>query len=82
LTAYDDDPYIRAVLQSGANGYVLKTASPSEIIRAVRDVHAGNFAMDSEIVQTVMSQVSTGVHPQPVEKLTKREMEVLSLVAK
>jgi DNA-binding NarL/FixJ family response regulator len=82
LTSYDDDPYIRAVLQSGANGYVLKTASPIEIIRAVRDVHAGKFAIDSDIVQTVMSQVSTGVQPQPVEKLTKREMEVLSLVAK
>ena len=82
LTAYDDDPYIRAVLGSGANGYVLKTASPGEIIQAVRDVHVGNFAIDSDIMQTVMSQVSTGVHPQPVEKLTKREMEVLSLVAK
>jgi DNA-binding NarL/FixJ family response regulator len=39
LTAYDDDPYVLAVLQAGANGYVLKTAAPHEIIRAVRDVH-------------------------------------------
>ncbi len=82
LTAYDDHPYIKAVLGSGANGYVLKTASPGEIIRAVRDVYAGNFAIDSDIVQTVMSQVSTGVQSQPVEKLTKREIEVISLVAK
>ena len=29
LTAYDDDPYVLAVLQAGANGYVLKTASPA-----------------------------------------------------
>lgn len=82
LTAYDDDPYIMAVLQTGANGYVLKTASPREIIQAVRDVHAGNFALSSAIVQTVMSQAVTGVQPQSVENLTKREMEVLSLVAK
>ncbi len=33
LTAYDDDPYVMAVLQAGANGYVLKTASPAEIIQ-------------------------------------------------
>src|SRR5512142_276551 len=35
LTAYDDDPYVKAVLQAGANGYVLKTADPQAIIQAV-----------------------------------------------
>ncbi len=82
LTAYDDDPYVMAVLQAGANGYVLKTASPQEIIRAVRDVHAGNSALDAEIVQKMVAQVSSGIQDQPVEKLTDRELEVLTLVAK
>lgn len=81
LTAYDDDPYVMAVLQAGANGYVLKTASPREIIRAVRDVHAGNSALDASIVQKMMAQVSSSTKPQPVEKLTNREIEVLALVA-
>jgi DNA-binding NarL/FixJ family response regulator len=39
LSAYDDDPYVLAVLQAGANGYVLKSADAEEIIRAVRSVH-------------------------------------------
>ncbi len=82
LTAYDDDPYVMAVLQAGANGYVLKTASPEEIIRAVRDVHAGNSALDAEIVQKIVAQVSSGIQDQTVEKLTGRELEVLALVAK
>ncbi len=82
LTAYDDDPYVVAVLQAGANGYVLKTASPREIIRAVRDVHAGNSALDATIVKKIMAQVSTNTKLHPVEKLTDREMEVLALVAK
>ena len=82
LTAYDDDPYVMAVLQAGANGYVLKTASPMEIIRAVRDVHAGNSALDATIVQKMVAQVSTGIKEQPIEKLTERELEVLTLVAK
>ena len=82
LTAYDDDPYVMAVLQAGANGYVLKTASPKEIIRAVRDVHAGNSALDAEIVQKIVTQVSSGFHEQAVEKLTRRELEVLALVGK
>lgn len=82
LSAYDDDPYVMAVLQAGANGYVLKTASPREIVRAVRDVHAGNSALDAEIVQKMVNQVSSGFQEQPVEKLTPRELEVLALVAK
>ena len=82
LTAYDDDPYVMAVLQAGANGYVLKTASPQEIIRAVRDVHAGNSALDAEIIQKMVAQVSSGIQDQPVEKLTDRELEVLTLVGK
>jgi DNA-binding NarL/FixJ family response regulator len=81
LTAYDDDPYVMAVLQAGANGYVLKTASPREIIRAVRDVHAGNSALDASILQKMMAQVASGTKPQPIEKLTDREMEVLTLAA-
>lgn len=82
LTAYDDDPYVMAVIQAGANGYVLKTASPEEIIQAVKDVHAGKSALDSEIVQKMVAQVSAGIQEQPVDKLTERELEVLALVAK
>jgi DNA-binding NarL/FixJ family response regulator len=81
LTAFDDDPYVMAVLQAGANGYVLKTASPREIIRAVKDVYAGNSALDPAILQKMMAQIASGAKPQPVEKLTDREMEVLALAA-
>ncbi|NIW46620.1 MAG: response regulator [Gammaproteobacteria bacterium] len=81
LTAYDDDPYVMAVIQAGANGYVLKTASPEEIIQAVKDVHEGKSALDSEIVQKMVAQVSSGIQEQPVDKLTERELEVLALVA-
>lgn len=82
LTAYDDAPYVMAVLQAGANGYVLKTAAPREIIRAVRDVHAGNSALDSNILSKMMVQISREKEASPAEKLTKREMEVLMLVGK
>jgi len=82
LTAFDDDPYVMAVLQAGANGYVLKTASPEEIIQAVIDVHAGKSALDAEIVQKMMSQIAGSPETDPVEKLTDRELEVLTLVGK
>jgi DNA-binding NarL/FixJ family response regulator len=82
LTAYDDDPYVMAVLKAGANGYVLKTAAPGEIIQAVRDVHAGKSALAPSVVQKLMAQVSDQPQTQPVETLSEREVEVLSLAAR
>jgi len=82
LTAYDDDPYILAVLQAGANGYVLKTADSADIVHAVRSVHEGKSALDPEIARKVMAQVSGRNLGSPVERLTDRELEVLSLAAK
>ena len=83
LTAYNDDPYVMAVLQAGANGFVLKTADPDDIIQAVRDVHAGKSVLDPSVTGAVMSQIfQRSEAQQPVEQPTEREMEVLHLVAK
>lgn len=80
LTAYDDEPYALGVLQAGANGYVLKTASPAEIIQAVRDVHAGKSAVDAVIAQRLVARIAQP--STPLDGLTEREAEVLTLVAK
>lgn len=82
LTAYNDDPYVMAVLQAGANGYVLKTASPEELIQAVHDVHEGKSVLDASIAQKLMTHLFIGTKSPMVEKLTDRELEVLSLAAK
>ncbi len=82
LTAFDDDPYVLAVLQAGANGYVLKTASPNDIIQAVRDVYAGKSALDPEITQKVMAQIVGHKEALAVEELTDRELEVLALAGR
>jgi DNA-binding NarL/FixJ family response regulator len=80
LTAYDDDPYVFAVLQAGANGYVLKTASPTDIIRAVRDVYSGKSVLDPAVTQKVMDRVVGQKSTFVVEELTERELEILRLV--
>jgi two-component system, NarL family, response regulator LiaR len=82
LTAYDDDPYVLAVLQAGANGYVLKTASPAELIQAVRDVYDGKSVLDPAVTQKLLAQLSQPRQAPEVEQLTERELEVLSLAAK
>lgn len=82
LTAYDDEPYALGVLQAGANGYVLKTAAPEEIIRAVRDVFAGKSAIDAAIAQKLVARIAGQSTRPPIEPLTEREMEVLTLAAR
>lgn len=82
LTAYDDNPYIMAVLQAGANGYVLKTASPDEIIQAVRDVYHGKSVLDPAVTQKVMAQLIGQHNVSSFETLSERELEVLAFVAK
>jgi DNA-binding NarL/FixJ family response regulator len=85
LTAYDDDPYVFALLQAGADGYVLKTASGDELVRAVRTVHTGRTALSPEIAAKVVRQATSG-RPEgaadQVEPLTDREIEVLRLAAR
>src|SRR5512134_2240801 len=82
LTAYDDDPYVMAVLQAGANGYVLKTAKTDDLIQAVRDVYEGKSALDSSITKKLMSNLFKKQEKRIVEPLTDRELDVLRLAAK
>jgi DNA-binding NarL/FixJ family response regulator len=91
LTAYDDEPYIQAVLKAGANGYVLKTADPLEIAQAVRDVYAGKSVLDAALaVRLIRGDTHSDLrqsskHSQPVEwvePLTARELEIIQLAAR
>jgi DNA-binding NarL/FixJ family response regulator len=84
LTAYDDDAYVLGVLQAGANGYVLKTASPLEVICAVREVAEGRSALGATIAQKLMVLISGHgpVQHEEYEQLTEREIEVLTLASK
>ena len=82
LTAYNDDPYVMAVLQGGANGYVLKTAKADELIEAVRDVYEGKSALDPAVTRQLMNSLFRKTEPKISEPLTDRELHVLRLAAK
>ena len=82
LTAYDDEPYVMAVLQAGANGYVLKTAKTEELIQAVHDVYEGKSALGPTVTQKLMSNLFKRPEKMVVEPLTERELDVLRLAAK
>jgi len=78
LTAYDDDPYVLAALEAGANGYVMKSADADDIVQAVRDVNEGKRVLDPSIARLVgIIQAETG----PTD-LTERELGVLAWTAR
>src|SRR5512132_3100157 len=79
LTAYDDDPYVMAVLQAGANGYVLQTGQTDDLIQAVRDVYEGKSALDPAITRKLMNSLFKQSQPVTSEPLTDRELDVLRL---
>jgi DNA-binding NarL/FixJ family response regulator len=89
LTAHDDDEYVFALLQAGANGYLLKTAETEELVKAIRATHAGQSALDPTIARKVVTQFASGKSLPDVmaevstefEGLTERELEVLQMVA-
>ena len=84
LTAYDDDPYVFALLQAGADGDERKTASADELVRAVRTVYEGQSALSPEITSKVVRQMASGKPAgavEQVESLTERELDVLRLAA-
>ena len=85
LTAYDDDPYVQAVLEAGANGYVLKNASSEEIVQAIHTVNEGQMALDPAVARKIVSRwMSAGqAPPEPTEpRPTPREMQVLKLLTR
>jgi DNA-binding NarL/FixJ family response regulator len=82
LTAYDDEPYIQAVLLAGANGYVLKTADPAEIVSGVRDVFHGKSVLDAALAQKLIARMAARSEAPVIEPLTERELQILTLTGK
>lgn len=88
LTAHDDDEYVFALLQAGANGYLLKTAEFEELVKAIHTVAAGQSALAPEVTGKVVAQFTSGKSLADVvnnsedqyDGLTERELSILRLV--
>jgi DNA-binding NarL/FixJ family response regulator len=83
LTTYEESDLIFDSLRSGASGYLLKNMPPAELIQAVEQVHSGGAPMSMQIARKVVTHFQRIKQPSSdVEKLTKREHEILVLLAK
>ena len=83
LTTYEDGDRIFESLRAGASGYLLKNRPPAELVQAVEQVHAGGAPMSMQIARRVVSHFQRIKQSETdVDKLTKREQEILALLAK
>ena len=82
LTVYEDSDKIFNSLLAGASGYLLKRTPKSEIIEAIANVHRGNSPMTGHIARKVVQYFNQrGAADKEIEKLSKREHEVLDRLA-
>ena len=83
LTLHDDPDYVRAALQAGASGYVLKDASLEELRTAVRQVLSGATAIPSALLSTILMRSERDAPDSgAMDRLTEREHDVLGRIAK
>lgn len=82
LTVYEDSEKIFKSLVAGASGYLLKRTPQAEIIAAIAEVHRGNSPMTGHIARKVVQYFNQrGLAENEIEKLSKREREVLDRLA-
>jgi DNA-binding NarL/FixJ family response regulator len=82
LTVFDNDEHIFEAIKLGANGYLLKTTSPAQIVEGILNVHQGGVPMTASIARKVLAFMSQKEPKSPDYKLTKREKEVLENLVK
>jgi len=80
LTSFSEEERIIQAIKSGASGYLIKDASPDELVSAIKDTYRGESTLDPKVAGTVLRSMQEEKE-QPGEELTEREIEVLELIA-
>ncbi len=84
LSAYDDEPYLLALLDAGAAGFLLKNVHGHDLIQAIRAVARGESVLQPPIAEKMMRRLSVrpDLSPHSTNVLSEREFDVLRLAAR
>lgn len=83
LTMHEEEGMLLEALNAGGDGYLIKRADEAEIVQAIRAVRRGDVYVHPAMTRALLSQAETTERPQePVEPLTRREIDVLRLLAR
>ncbi|HEY0358321.1 MAG TPA: response regulator transcription factor [Mycobacteriales bacterium] len=83
VTMKDDDGLVSRAIEAGARGYVLKDVDPETLIDALRTVAGGGVVLGPKVglAALTVAQRPAGALPPPLDRLTPRELEILTLLA-
>jgi len=87
LTTFDADEHVVEALRAGASGFVLKDVTPTEFVRAIRVIAAGDALIAPSVTRRLLGRFARlavpgdDVHAKAIGQLTEREREVLTFVA-
>lgn len=79
LSMHDESHLVKEILKAGINGYVLKKDTHKELLRAIREVQAGNVFLSNDINRILISNLQ---NPEEGKLLTDREREIVKLIAR
>ncbi|OLF19393.1 response regulator [Actinophytocola xanthii] len=85
LTTFDREDYLFEALRAGASGFLLKNASPEDLVESVRIVARGDALLSPEVTRRVIARFTEPARPRPARRppqLTDREFEVLVQLAR
>ena len=83
LTTFASDDKLYPAIKAGAMGYLLKDTEPEDLVRAIQQVHRGEFPLSPAIAQKVLREIARRAdEPLTTDPLTAREVEVLGLIAR
>jgi two-component system, NarL family, response regulator LiaR len=81
LTSHQGDDLVFDAVRAGATSYLLKTAAVDEVVRAVHAAARGESVLDPSVAARVLQEMRTR-RREPVDELSRREVEVLSALAR
>ncbi len=86
LTTFDADEYVYEALRSGASGFLLKDTEPDQLVSAVKVIAAGDALLSPSVTRRLIGEFASrsevrDAHPEELDALTERELEVMTLVA-
>jgi len=83
LTSYHDDEHIFPAMEAGATSYILKDVEMEELAEAIRRAARGEITLHPRVAARILQELhgARSEDVNPFTELTKREMEVLKLIA-